>query len=206
MECRKFWVFIQTFNLTINYNASLSSISSKTFTFPWCDFRIKKSWSLKYRKYMLTLWSGLQYTWRINICLSFKETINMALCENLNRFLSTHRIIFRDKIVCIPSIKFLFRCFARYPNGITHFAQECFPEGFTVDRTVRYEDDGTMTSHHTYELDGSRVISRVTVQCEDFDPEGAIMNDEIVGILSTNSHMFPSGDNAVRQLCHIVSI
>lgn len=93
-------------------------------------------------------------------------------------------------------------CFGRYPNGIPHFAQECFPEGFTIERTVRYENDGTMQSHHTFELDGNCVIARVTVQCDGFNPDGPIIKDELSEILTTESHMYPCGDNAVRQLCY----
>ena len=96
--------------------------------------------------------------------------------------------------------------FASYPNGLTHFTQECFPEGFTIDRTVRFEGDGTMTSHHTYELDGNNITTRVTLSCDGFDPNGAVMKDELVDILTTESHIYPCGDNAVRQLCTIVSL
>merc|ERR1712059_200613 len=36
-----------------------------------------------------------------------------------------------------------------------------------------------------------------------FDPNGAIMQDGLTDILTTESHIYPSGDNAVRQLCTI---
>jgi len=93
--------------------------------------------------------------------------------------------------------------FGKYPNGLTHFCQEAFPEGFTIDRTVRFEGDGTMTSHHTYELDGDCCISRVNLTCDGFDPNGAVMKDELRDILTTESHMFPHGEKSIRQLCYI---
>merc|ERR1719494_1424253 len=55
--------------------------------------------------------------------------------------------------------------FGRYPNGLTHFTRESFPEGFTIDRTVRFEGDGTMTSHHTYEIENEHINTRVTPSC-----------------------------------------
>ena len=89
---------------------------------------------------------------------------------------------------------------------MTHFCQEAFPEGFTIDRTVRFEGDGTMTSHHSYELDGDCVTSRVNLKCTGFDPAGAVMQDGLRDILATETHMFPiAEENAVRQLCFIVS-
>jgi len=94
--------------------------------------------------------------------------------------------------------------FGLYPNGLTHFCQEAFPEGFTIDRTVRFEGDGTMTSHHSYELDGDCVTSRVNLKCTGFDPQGAVMQDGLRDILTTESHMFPiAEENALRQLCFI---
>nr|AQY79141.1 KillerOrange [synthetic construct] len=93
--------------------------------------------------------------------------------------------------------------FARYPDGISHFAQECFPEGLSIDRTVRFENDGTMTSHHTYELSDTCVVSRITVNCDGFQPDGPIMRDQLVDILPSETHMFPHGPNAVRQLAFI---
>jgi len=106
------------------------------------------------------------------------------------------------KVIC-HILQYGFPMFGRYPNGLTHFTRECFPEGFVIDRTVQFEGDGTMTSHHTYELDGDSIVSRVTLACDGFDPNGAIMKDELVDILTTESHIYPAGDNAVRQLCTI---
>jgi len=100
-------------------------------------------------------------------------------------------------------LQYGFPMLANYPNGLTHFTRECFPEGITIDRTVRFEGDGTMTSHHTYELDGSCITSRVSLQMDGFHPEGAVMKDELLDICTTESHMFPWGHNGVRQLCII---
>merc|ERR1719494_1795660 len=93
--------------------------------------------------------------------------------------------------------------FGHYPNGLTHFTRECFPEGFTIDRTVKFEGDGTMISHHTYELDGSNITTRVNLTMDGFDPEGAVMKNELVDICTTESHIFPWDNNSVRQICTI---
>jgi hypothetical protein len=45
--------------------------------------------------------------------------------------------------------------------------------------------------------------TRVTLTMDGFDPNGAIMQDGLTDILTTESHIYPSGDNAVRQLCTI---
>jgi len=118
-----------------------------------------------------------------------------AVCE-------TGKLPMSWKVLC-HILQYGQPAFGIYPNGLTHFCQEAFPEGFTIDRTVRFEGDGTMTSRHTYELEGNCCISRVDLQCDGFDPSGAIMKDELTDILTTESHMYPHGHNAVRQLCYI---
>merc|ERR1719348_2254350 len=79
-------------------------------------------------------------------------------------------------------------------------SQLIFPEGVTIDRTVRFENDGTMTSHHTYELDGPHIAAHVTVTMEGFNPDGAVMKDELTDIMTTEAHMFPWQHNALRQM------
>jgi len=98
-------------------------------------------------------------------------------------------------------LQYGYPMFASYPNGLTHFTRECFPEGFVIDRTVLFENDGTMKSHHTYELDGSHVNAHVKVTMEGFSREGAIMKDQLTDIMTSEAHMFPWEHNAVRQMC-----
>jgi len=112
------------------------------------------------------------------------------------------KLPFSWKVLC-HVLQYGVPMFGRYPNGLTHFTRESFPEGFTIDRTVRFEGDGTMTSHHTYEIEANHITTRVTLTMDGFDPNGAVMQDGLVDILTTESHIYPSGDNAVRQLCTI---
>jgi len=112
------------------------------------------------------------------------------------------KLPFSWKVLC-HVLQYGVPMFGRYPNGLTHFTRESFPEGFTIDRTVRFENDGTMTSHHTYEIEAAHISTNVTLTMDGFDPNGAVMQDGLVDILTTESHIYPSGDNAVRQLCTI---
>jgi len=121
---------------------------------------------------------------------------------NIHAVCTTGKLPMSWKVLC-HILQYGVPMFGAYPNGLTHFTRECFPEGFTIDRTVRFEGDGTMTSHHTYELEGSCIITRVNLKMDGFDPNGAVVQDELVDILTTESHIFPSGNNAVRQMCYI---
>jgi len=119
---------------------------------------------------------------------------------NIHAVCTTGTLPFSWKVMC-HVLQYGFPMFANYPNGLTHFTRECFPEGFTIDRTVKFEGDGTMTSHHTYELDGSNIISRVTLTMDGFDPDGSVMKNELIDITTTEAHMFPWDKNSVRQIC-----
>jgi len=115
---------------------------------------------------------------------------------------TTGKLPFSWKVLC-HVLQYGVPMFGLYPNGLTHFTRECFPEGFTIERTVRFEGDGTMTSHHSYQLDGQCIIARVNLEMNGFLPEGDVMADRLTDILTTESHMYPKGNNAVRQLCYI---
>jgi len=121
---------------------------------------------------------------------------------NVHAVCTTGTLPMSWKVLC-HILQYGVPMFGHYPNGLTHFTRECFPEGFTIDRTVKFEGDGTMTSHHTYELDGSNITTRVNLTMDGFDPEGAVMKNELVDILTTESNIFPWDNNSVRQICTI---
>lgn len=119
---------------------------------------------------------------------------------NIHAVCTTGNLPFSWKVLC-HVLQYGVPMFGLYPNGLTHFTRECFPEGFTIDRTVAFEQDGTMTSHHTYELEGSCIITNVNLKMDGFDPHGDVMQDRLVDILTTESHIFPWDNNSVRQIC-----
>ena len=55
---------------------------------------------------------------------------------------------------------FLFRVFAKYPDHVTQFFQECMPKGYTQRRVTRFarmtndgiEDEGVMKTFHVIQL------------------------------------------------------
>jgi len=93
-----------------------------------------------------------------------------------------------------------FPQFINYPSGLTHFAQECYPEGIMLDRTVDFDNEGTMQSHHEFELEGNTITARVKLTGSGFDPNGSVMKDGLVDIMTTQSHLYPWGENSVRQI------
>nr|AXX69741.1 fluorescent protein 3 [Olindias formosus] len=101
-----------------------------------------------------------------------------------------------------PSIGYGFSMFTKYPNGVTNFFQEAFPEGYTLDRVMTSENGGTVTSHHSFDLGKDGVVAKVSVKGEGFDPNSATMTKGYVKVLPFVGHVFPNGAG-VRMLSSV---
>merc|ERR1712002_1299652 len=57
-----------------------------------------------------------------------------------------------------------FKCFAKYPNGITNFFNECLPEGYIQNRTIRFDEDGVIQTHHEIVGTNGVIVNKVTLE------------------------------------------
>nr|AXX69745.1 fluorescent protein 7 [Olindias formosus] len=105
-------------------------------------------------------------------------------------------------VVIASPLQYGFHMFAHYPEDITHFFQECFPGSYTLDRTLRMEGDGTLTTHHEYILKDGCVTSKTTLNASGFDPKGATMTKSFVEQLPCTIEIFAEG-NGIRLLSHV---
>jgi len=96
-----------------------------------------------------------------------------------------------------------FKCFTQFPNGITHFFQNCMPEGYTQERVTRFQDDGTIKTYHEIHLQKGVIMNQVTLQGEGFKEDSAVLNNGIKGMLPTAERTFPFEDG-VKSLAHHV--
>nr|AXX69742.1 fluorescent protein 4 [Olindias formosus] len=94
-----------------------------------------------------------------------------------------------------PALTYGFPMLFHYPNGITHFCQETFPEGMTMDRVASFENDGTITTHHTYELDNGCIKAKVSLKGDGFDPSGPTMSKSFIQMMPSTNHCFPEDDH-----------
>nr|BCL59305.1 Gamillus-Nano-lantern_Ca2+_indicator_delC10 [synthetic construct] len=101
-------------------------------------------------------------------------------------------------VVIASPLQYGFHMFAHYPEDITHFFQECFPGSYTLDRTLRMEGDGTLTTHHEYSLEDGCVTSKTTLNASGFDPKGATMTKSFVKQLPNEVKITPHGPNGIR--------
>jgi len=96
-----------------------------------------------------------------------------------------------------------FKCFANFPNGLTHFFQECMPEGYTQERVTRFQDDGTLKTYHEIHIQKGVVMNKITLQGEGFKDDSPVLKNGIKGMLPAAERTFPY-EEGVKSLVHLV--
>jgi len=99
-----------------------------------------------------------------------------------------------------PTLGYGFLVFAKYPNGIKNFPVESFPEGVTYDRTLTFENDGVITSHHDIFWQKGQVMNKVTFTAEGFKPDSPVINFGIGVPKPSVATCYPNGNNSGRYI------
>jgi len=86
-----------------------------------------------------------------------------------------------------------FKAFANYPNQIIHFFQQCMPEGYTQERTTKYENDGTFTAYHEVTYHNGVVRNIVKFEGVGFNPDGPLMNNGLKTMINSTERVVPHG-------------
>jgi len=95
------------------------------------------------------------------------------------------------------------KAYINYPNGITHFFQECLPEGFSQERVSRFQNDGTIKSYHEITYTKGVIMNKVTVQGEGFKKDSPVINNGIKTCNPITECVYPF-ENGVRSMSHHV--
>merc|ERR1712080_437728 len=96
-----------------------------------------------------------------------------------------------------------FKCFEHFPNGLAHFFQECMPEGYTQERVIRFQDDGTLKTYHEIHFQKGVIMNKITLQGEGFKADSPILGDTLKCMLPTVERTFPF-EEGVKSLMHCV--
>jgi len=67
------------------------------------------------------------------------------------------------------------QCFTKYPDHIKDFYKSTMPEGYTQERTISFENDGTYKTKAVVTFERGSVYNRVTLTGEGFKEDGDIM-------------------------------
>lgn len=101
------------------------------------------------------------------------------------------------------ALSYSFKCFANYPNGLTHFCQESMPEGYTQERVTRFHDDGTLKSYYELHYNKGLLMCKATVHGEGFTKNSPVLHNMIKCMKPGVESNYPF-ENGVRSLVHLV--
>lgn len=96
-----------------------------------------------------------------------------------------------------------YKCFANLPNGLSHFCQEAMPEGYTQERVLRFQDDGTLKVYHEIYFQKGVIVSKVTVQGDGFKPDSHVITKNLKCWLPTEERHIPFEDG-MKSVVHFV--
>ena len=86
---------------------------------------------------------------------------------------------------------------------MTHFYQECLPEGYSQERVARYQNDGTLKSYHEITYTKGIVMNKITIQGEGFKKDSPVLNHQIKVYNPVTECIYPF-ENGVRSMVHLV--
>ena len=83
------------------------------------------------------------------------------------------------KILLLLATIHSLRCFTKFEEGVKNFFVDTFPEGYIQEKTLDFENDGTLkVSHKIYVKDGV-VMNDVIYRAIDFKPDSPVLNNGV---------------------------
>ena len=98
-----------------------------------------------------------------------------------------------------------FRCFARYPRHIADRLKSTFPEGYSIERNIYFENDGWAKAYHEVWYEDGEIRSTVQVDGYDFKEDGHIMRKNLGTPLPVVLYVAPTNGDELRSVGYGVS-
>nr|BAX00790.1 fluorescent protein [Acropora digitifera] len=73
------------------------------------------------------------------------------------------------------------RCFTKYPEGMTDYFKQAFPDGMSYERSFLYEDGGVATASWNIRLEGDCFIHKSIYHGVNFPADGPVMKKKTIG-------------------------
>ena len=81
-----------------------------------------------------------------------------------------------------------------YPGGIKDFFKSPFPEGYTQNRTITFENDGKIQTEATLTLHNGNLVNKIKLVGKDFNEDGHVMKKTLGNLLPSNEWLMPLSD------------
>nr|BBC53698.1 fluorescent protein ScSuFP [Scolionema suvaense] len=99
-----------------------------------------------------------------------------------------------------------FGMLAEYPNGVYDWFKDQFPDGYIMDRTIKFEGDGTFNSHHEYSMEEDTIVAKVTLKGEGFNADGPVMGKKIESACPNFLNVFPTADGCRSDFTYMYKL
>jgi len=83
-----------------------------------------------------------------------------------------------------------YNCFTFNPSDISHFYQDCMPEGYRQTRTITFENEGVITADHKIYYKDGVVHNDVTMSAEGFKEDSPVIKEGIRNSEPSNGTTF----------------
>jgi len=101
-----------------------------------------------------------------------------------------------------PTLGYGFKVFTNVPNGIPHWYQQTMPEGYTMERTFDWENDGNFKAYHEVSYHNGVVFNNVTLEAEGFRADSPVLNDGLKVMLNSIERIVPTANGCQTASMH----
>jgi len=98
-----------------------------------------------------------------------------------------------------PLLQYGTMAFVKYDHGIKDWFKENISTGYTQVRKFNFHSGGTFVAEHKIHKDGDTVFNKINLTVEGFDPNGAVMTDNILSV-ETGIQMCSPDNGGMRTL------
>jgi len=99
-----------------------------------------------------------------------------------------------------PVLQYGTMAFVKYDTGIKDWFKEQFPYGYEQTRKFTFKHGGKINCEHVIYQNGDTIYNEITCTIDGFDPNGAVMKDNILSI-QDGINMCSPDNGGIRALC-----
>ncbi|XP_046861114.1 GFP-like non-fluorescent chromoprotein isoform X1 [Xenia sp. Carnegie-2017] len=92
------------------------------------------------------------------------------------------------------------RIFTKYPKEIPSYFRQCFPAGFTMERSLRFEDGGCLDIRSDVSLFQGKFVYKIECRGENFPSDGPIMSKSLLGLQPSFETVFARNSSVVGEV------
>jgi len=95
------------------------------------------------------------------------------------------------------------KVFVQYPTALVDFFKQCMPQGYSQERIVSFEHDGTIHAYQDVTMDEGKIINKVTLIGTGFRNDSPVLVRNMQMMMPSIEYTFPY-NNGIKSVVHHV--